>query len=55
MNLLKEREKQVLSRLKAVAFTDSVHSVYPQDPPGINSALGIANVQRYVNLSCSMQ
>jgi len=37
MHLLKEREKEVLSRLKAIAFTDSVHWVSPKDPPAVQN------------------
>ncbi len=33
--MLREREKQVLAKLKGIAFTDSVHSVSSYDPPGI--------------------
>jgi len=33
MQLLKERQDEVLSRLRAIAFTDSVHSVMKRDPP----------------------
>ena len=33
--MLKEREKQVLAKLKAIAFTDSVHWVSPNDPPAV--------------------
>lgn len=35
MHLLREREKEILPRLKAIAFTDSVGSVLPKDPPAI--------------------
>lgn len=39
MGLLRSREKQVLSRLKAIAFTDSVHSVSPRDPADVQKFL----------------
>jgi len=39
MGLLRNREKQVLSKLKAIAFTDSVHSSSPRDPTDVQKFL----------------
>jgi len=37
MHLLKEREKEILPKLRAIAFTDSVHWVSPKDPPVVQN------------------
>eukprot|EP01119_Soliformovum_irregulare_P009878 TRINITY_DN2378_c1_g1_i2.p1 TRINITY_DN2378_c1_g1~~TRINITY_DN2378_c1_g1_i2.p1 ORF type:complete len:528 (-),score=126.03 TRINITY_DN2378_c1_g1_i2:269-1810(-) len=37
--LLRDRQKDILPRLKAVAFTDSVHSISPKDPAPVRKFL----------------
>jgi len=35
MDLLRQREEEILPRLRGIAFTDSVHWVSPRDPAAV--------------------